>query len=716
MNSANSGKPVSLRRLRALWSTIFPMLLLAAFNYATFRRHYSGRATFPWDFLGGYHAQSFGWYDTGGVASPASWLPWTNLGFPAFLAIQAGGWYLPLALLHALGINYSVHVATVFQALHVLFGAVGCYLLLRRLGSSIAVALFAGVAYHYGATFFSNQQHVDIVRAAAWFPWLILVLSPDLLIRRWWGVPVAALVLSQLLVCAYPGAIVSFAYASAVWVFLQAWQYKDWAVRRHYVAVLGCAVLCGLLMAMPKWLPFVLNGAAGLQRESFDPPPVGNMALFTFLLPYLSDAVPGDPTMRSLWLPLSVLWGICWLSLRDPLARFGVVLAVFGLVFCMLVPHAPGLVHLLPGGGVSRFPLADWRPVIHLGLILGSASGWQRLLSGVMSTRSVLVRSAVMLLVSTAGVLAGVPRGFDGESLVLVLATGALLLALVLIAIAFSPARQEGRAAAGFWAVGLIAITAVNGYMYHRSQTLTWRPVWNGDVELQSFGGHFSDFMADRQPLVVERRPERAVVGDNLQDAITLRNSSQYNRCYYSHRYCVFGYDNIRLSKPHQVLLDALSGPGGEALLAFISRPQQLLVLPATAADTVPPLDEAAASAGAVGDSADVRVSFEKYSAGSIVYHIETVREIRVVENEIAWPGWRLRLCDGTDSCGAPMEIGATSQSLRTWSVRPGKWTANLEFVGPSAVPGYLCFALGVIVALLGGWLLYRRREEAGQQ
>lgn len=701
------------RWLRLLWLGAMPVLVLALFNYVTFKRHYSGRATFPWDFLGGYHAQSFGWYDIGGVTAPASWLPWTNLGFPAFLAIQAGGWYLPLTLLHALGVEYSVHVATVFQALHVLFGAVGCCLLLRRLGSPLAVALFAGIAYHYGATFFSNQQHVDIVRAAAWFPWLILALHPEFLTRKWWGIPAAALILSQLLVCAYPGAIVSFAYASAVWVLLQTWQCKDPVGRRRYLVLLSCAVLCGLLMAMPKWMPFLLNGAVGLQRESFDPPPVGNMALFTFLLPYLSDAVPGDPTMRSLWLPLTVFWGICWLTPREPLARFGLAMTVFGLVFCMLVPHVPEFLHLLPGGGVSRFPLADWRPVIHLGLILASASGWQRLLSGSVPMQSALVRSAVMLLVFTAAVLAGVFHGFDGASLVLALATGAVVLALALVVIALSSARPRGRMVSGIWAIALIVVTATNGYMYHRSQPLTWRPAWNSDVEMQSFGGHFSDFTSGRQPLVIERRPARAVVGGNLQDAITLRDSSHYNHCYYSHRYCVFGYDNLRLSKPHQLLLSSLYGEGGGALLAFVSHPQQLLVIPAVGGDTVPLLDEALATAAAVGDSTGVKVSFRKYSAESVVYLVETVRGVRVIENEIAWPGWRLRLCDTTGRCGTPVEVEATSQSLRTWSIPPGKWTVNLEFVGPSNVPGYLCYVLGVLIALLGGWLAFRRKKAA---
>ncbi len=108
-----------------------------------------------------------------------------EMGFPSFLALQSGAWYAPLALLDAVGVVYTIHVATVVQVLHVLAGALGVYALLRQSGCSRGVALLGGVAFHFGAAFYSNQQHVDIVRAAALFPWLLYVLRPDFLAKRW---------------------------------------------------------------------------------------------------------------------------------------------------------------------------------------------------------------------------------------------------------------------------------------------------------------------------------------------------------------------------------------------------------------------------------------------------------------------------------------------------------------------------------------------------
>lgn len=172
-------------RIRVFIAHQWPLLALLATNLSTFWPHYLGRATFPWDFVGGYHTQSFGWFDNGSVFAPPAWFPWGEMGFPSFLALQSGAWYAPLALLDAVGVVYTIHVATMVQVLHVLAGALGVYALLRQSGCSRGVALLGGIAFHFGAAFYSNQQHVDIVRAAALFPWLLYVLRPDFLAKRW---------------------------------------------------------------------------------------------------------------------------------------------------------------------------------------------------------------------------------------------------------------------------------------------------------------------------------------------------------------------------------------------------------------------------------------------------------------------------------------------------------------------------------------------------
>jgi hypothetical protein len=690
------------RGRRQIGQFCFAVFALWVVNFETFRKHYQGKSTFPWDFLGGYHAQAFGWYDLGNMASPPAWFPWTNLGFPAYLAIQSGGWYLPLALMHAVGIVYTVHAATIVQVLHVLFGALGALLLLRRLGAGLLLSLMAALAYHYTAAFFSNQQHVDIVRAAAWFPWLLLAFHPKSLTSGWWKPLAASFVLSQLLISGYPGAIVAFAYACFSWTLLLCFQEKK-PDRWRFAMLVGASVAGGVLMAMPKWFPFLLNGTADITLESFQALPADNASLFTLLLPYDTPALHGDLTMRSLWLPLVGLWGLVFASPKCQVVKLGMALLALGLVFCFLVPHVPALVRWLPGMSLSRFPLADWRPVINMGLLLISVAGWRDFITRDFSATQVGVRNTAALSLFLMAMIGAIHFGYEAPLLARALGFAAIIALITVLGHAcmvYWPGNQWSKVGV----VLLLAIAAaIQGYWYQRAQPTTWRPVWNKDVEVQSFGGRFKDFMKERHPEVMTaRRPARMLMGATPEQMVGWHDNSHYNRCWYMHTYCVFGYDNLRMSAPHAKLLAEAALPGGQALLHFVARPQQLLIVREGEGDRIPNLIEGDAEA-AVGDAHDVSVKFVLYGPGFTTYEIKTPRPLTVVENEIGWHGWEFSRCDDRGRCTSPEPVAMTSQALRTWRVPKGRWTVNLRFVGPSNAPGYACFFTGLLLAMVVG-------------
>ncbi|WP_448102424.1 hypothetical protein [Luteibacter jiangsuensis] len=710
MDFLHAGKGHVGGRWRSAVNATLAILVLWIVNFATFRKHYQAKTTFPWDFLGGYHAQAFGWYDMGSLIAPPTWFPWTNLGFPAFLAIQASGWYLPLAVLHALGFVYNVHAATMIQVLHVLLGAIGAFALARRLGAGVLVALIAGLAYHYQAAFFSNQQHVDIVRASAWFPWLLFVLHPKTFVRGWWGPLLCAFVLSQLLISAYPGAIVAFAYTGTVWALMLVWSLEETHERWRYVVLLAVSVAGGTLMSMPKWMPFLLNGSADITTEGLQAMPVPPSSLLTLLMPYHTKAFTGDPTMRAIWLPLVAMWGAAFASPRDRVVRLGFGLLVLGLVFCFLAPRAPALVRYLPGIGLSRFPMADWRPAISVGIILIGVAGWQSLYARPWSTGQVGVRTTVAVCLCLIVAIHAIRFGFEAPSLTLLLGFSAAAAAVTVLGHACWTRHDAPPALRTLTFVLLVFATALNGYWYQLSQPLTWRPIWNKAVEVQSFGGRFKDFMKARHPAIAtDRRPARTLLGKDLKTVIGFRNSSHYNQCWYMHTYCVFGYDNLKMSVPHAKLLSAVSAPDGEALLEFVSRPQQLLVLADGRGDSIPALQESDADAPVVGGGDGVSTEFVTYAPGVVTYRVATARPIRIVENEIGWHGWKMSRCDAHDACTAPSDVAMTSQGLRTWDVPPGSWTIKLHFDAPSTVPGYLSFFIGLLLACAAGlWVRHR--------
>lgn len=693
-----------LNRTKRVMVGLLPLLVLVLINYVTFQPHFRGRATFPWDFLGGYHAQGFGWFDAGSVFSPPTWLPWSDMGFPAFLAIQSGAWYAPLALLDATGITYSVHVATVVQVLHVLFGAIGAYCLGRVLGWGKWLALFAALAYHFSATFYSNQQHVDIVRAAAWLPWLLVSLHPDILTRRRWGPVLSAFVLSQLLICGYPGNIIAAAYGCIIWVLALLLGIGERKAAFDYGLRVGLAVVAGVLMSMPKWLPVAMFAGTGLGMERVLPSPIMPHHLFTFLMPYEFDGLSGDRTMRAMWLPLAALWGIVFAQGRDRMVLTGCVLVAFALFMGMLVPRSEFLLSAIPGAWTSRFPVSDWRPIIHIGLILVAGSGWKRLFEGRISSIRIIAGVLVASVAFGMALAMAIKFGYPAVSMPRLLLCLPALLAISLIPAAVA---SRGSAAPRWMAVlpfVLLATIAVDGYYYYRGQPDTWRPAWNKSLELEAFGGEFDQFVAS-QPApgeVLLRRPSRFQLGQDGAEILKMRNHSFYNRCWYAHSFCTFGYNNLRLSEPHRHFGEAVAAPGGDQLAAFAARPQQLLILAPGANDAVPALPSDA-DAAAIGDVDGVAVAFVRYGSDEVEYRISAKDDRRIVENEIWWPGWDVTVCD-QERCRPAVHTSPTSQYLRSWTLPAGTWTIRVHFNAPSMLPAYLCFIAGLILALGLGW------------
>jgi len=696
--------------VRANILAVVPLLILAALNYLTFRAHYSGASIFPWDFIGGYHAQSFGWYDRAGVTSPPAWFPWTNMGFPAFLALQSGSWYLPLAALGAMGVTYTLHVATVVQALHVLFGAIGAYALALRLGSRRTIALIAGIAFHFGATFYSNQEHVDIVRAAAWLPWLLFSLHPSAFRSRPFGILVAAVVLSQLLVSGYPGNVVSSVYACAAWVAVLVWNERSSPARLHYLRAVCIAVAAGTLMSMPKWLPLILNGSSGVAIEHLPTAPFVRSHLFTLLMPYQLEALPGDQTMRSLWIPLVAIWGAAFNDFRSRNFWIGGSLVVVSLLMGMVVQGGAVLGHWIPGMNVSRFPVSDWRPVLDIGLVICGARGWTLLFSQRWQAGAVVMRTVLMFLLCMFLLYKAASFGYAASAFKRPFAAVAILTALTACFPFIFMRRDPWSYLAGLLPVLLVLITALDGFSYNVKQPATWKPGWNPQLEQALLGGSFSEFMAMR-PAAGEallRRPARYVVGTTAVEAVAQRNALFYNRCWYARSFCLFGYDNLRMSIPHRTIIEALSGQGGDALLHFVTKPQQLLAAGPTGADSVP--ETGSDISPVVGEAQNVRASFLGYEADKVTYHVSTGHVTRFVENELWWPGWQVQACDSRRCL--PMKAAAsTSQGLRSWVVEPGEWTIRLTFGGPSPIPGYVCLVLGLLLAILCAFIRVKPKD-----
>lgn len=676
---------------RSKWVVAAALVILVGFHVAILHRHYAGAATFPWDFLTDYQAQTFAWYGQGSVFDPPRWFPWSGLGFPAFWMLQSGGWYLPLALTDWLGIAYTVPVATAVQALHVLAGALGVMAWTRVLGLSWWAALAAALSWQFSAGFFSNQEHSDFIRAMALFPWLLWSLHPHTL-RAHRAMPlVAAVLLFQFLVAAYPGMIVAMGYGGLAAAAVALSGTPGRRARIRLLGLWGAIGTAAVMMAGVKWLPVLLS--SDYQRLVNDPvftDPMSLPLVTTTLLPYDVGFLPNDVTMRSLWLPVAVWIGVALVRRRTPVALTGAMLILVAVGLGWLPPDGVPL----PGIGLSRFPVSDWRPVFHLGVILLACQGWSDLFAGALDRRGLALRLLAAGLVAAVILGWGLTLGHRPEDLLRPLA--ALGLGAV---IAVAGGRGLMTAPVGWLA--LAAVIGGEGMLFHTDQSRPWRTEWTDAVEVATYGVAHSDWVGRSQIDAVARRPERLVLGQNHAEAVRLLANSRYNECWFRHSYCVFGWNNLRLSRAYVGTLRALmAADTGPALLDFVRRPQQVAILADGEHFDAAALSGSDPAAEAVSLVAGARAEVAGYDVDRVRYRVATPVAVRVVENESWGEDWVVTLCARPGACQPPRPAEPTDDYLRSWTVPAGQWEVELRFVPRHRRLVWAVFAAGLAVAM----------------
>lgn len=368
-----------------------PVLLLAAENLAIFRRHYFGGWGFPWDFVGSYYAAAAYWtqaveHAAGGLPM---WMPFQSMGYPFLVNIQTGLFYPPMWVFPLLRIPYTLHAAVVLQCLHVLAGALGMFMLLRVLVRSRREALLGAFAFQLFGGFYSNSEHVDIVRACALLPWLLWAISPASPAREGNGLArrmlAAPLLVFALATGGYPGNLIAALFLICVFALFVLVQGRFAPAVRTWAAAVAGALALGIAMAAihlgPAWiyrdelLRYHVHAAARLYRASLSVVHLPGLVLE-------NRGMPVDVSMTSTFVGFAVLAGVCLISKRS-LRRFWpwAALGLFAALMAAgdVLPLHPFLRRLLGPLGYSRFPASDYRVFAAIALVVLAAVGWRDL-------------------------------------------------------------------------------------------------------------------------------------------------------------------------------------------------------------------------------------------------------------------------------------------------------------------------------------------------
>lgn len=685
--------------MSARWSRGVLLGVLVAFLLLLmFRGYFSGSTIPPWDFLGGYNTDAYQWWTEGTFFSPLEWSPSAWGGFPVALNIQNSAWYLPVGIASAFG-PFTLHSAAVVAALHVALGFFGIYFLCRSLGITFPVASVIATAGFFGVGYFSNAQHVDIARSYALIPWVLIVLSPTWPWKRIWGFAVAVLILWQSITGMYPGILVATVYVGLVWVTVSQWRARPRF--REYLLPLVIAFTAALLLCLPRLLPYFLvsDSVGGMTADGslFAPAMIG-----TLLYGYSSAELPNDISMRSFFVPATVLVLAFFARLRHPVTVQALALAI-PAVFLGL-PFFPwfSAAQYLPGLGLSRFTMSDFKVFLILSILLFAASGLSALLA-ISPQRTVEKRVRVGLALGGLLVVAMVVVGEIGPFTYRDWAPGAAILGTVYLAVAsFVVIRLRKKIAGGRLVATLLILTVLSGYVWAFTTPVTWRTE-RVAAETVEYGAPVSELITShRTSTTGEQRPARIAPPAGF-DLVQLRDVF-WNRVVFTGEAAVGGYTNLKGQLTATDLEQALLDPTtGAAFTDFFEASGRAVT---STTDSYLSQSEMI-SCGLRSLCGDATVVPNGYRPGTIDYKVSAPQSVHAIFNEPYYEGWSLKVCTSEKNC-TQLAVQRDKTGLIQATLPQGQYIIELNYETPGRVVGWVLFWMGIIVVFVATFVLRR--------
>lgn len=396
--------------LRDLIKRIVPSVgmfsVLAIQNLAIFWGHYFSDVGFPWDFPLAYYAFVAHWTSAVSKGIFPEWIPFQQMGYPLALQTQSGLYYPPLWIFPIFKIPYTLNAAAAVQCLHILVGAFGMFLFLRIKLSSNTLSCLGAFLFQFFGGFYSNAEHVDIIRAFVFAPWLLYCFSLDnssLLSCRNLSIPFFVYLL---VTGAYPGNVFSTLFILATYIFLQLLTKYQQLRRIRPILSTGIAILTltllGIALSAIHIGPILSHREQFVRLEYFDAIPNSvrysvTWAHFPGL--FLSNrTLPGEISMTSTYVTLPALILASFVSLGQ-LKKYWIDMTIGSIAALMAAgPQSPLWVALttFPLLKISRHPSSDYRVFVAIPIILLAVLGFQSVLNKELTGRTMIGRMVVV--------------------------------------------------------------------------------------------------------------------------------------------------------------------------------------------------------------------------------------------------------------------------------------------------------------------------------
>lgn len=298
------------------------------------------------------------------------WNPFSFLGFPLLADIQVGTFYVPDLIIFWLLPTFHAHNFSVL--LHILFGGIGIFFLIRALSKSqsivsesIALALACTMAL--GGSFLARIVYLNFLETIVFIPWILF-----LIVREKTSFAVLALILTAMIFAGHPVALFYSLIIIGIFILINA--------RTQWKKCL-LALFLSLLLAGIQIIPFLSLQSESIRErlsyEQFIDGSLREIDLLNFINPlkgHLSNAFDmyiHFGTIALILLAVSVLFWPKFSKNYKKIYGTGLVLFVLGILLSLggTIPWLAKLLYHLPVASLFRVP-ARYIVVSHFGAIL----------------------------------------------------------------------------------------------------------------------------------------------------------------------------------------------------------------------------------------------------------------------------------------------------------------------------------------------------------
>lgn len=224
--------------------------------------------------------------------------------------------------------------------------------------------------------------------------------------------------------------------------------------------------------------------------------------------------------------------------------------------------------------------------------------------------------------------------------------------------------------------VYLIITISADGIYYNNANSIPWKLSWNKETELQIYNFNFENTKINNDPII---RPERIYFGEGVTDILQMQSSLYYNKCIITKQFCLFGYNNLKLSKPHIHIKQVIKNNSTPTLFNFLVDKQHLVYINKNKNIKDYPIG----TDFLISDNKNIISKPIFYSNNKLTYYIKTPIDADFLENEIWWKGWSYRYCDLNQNCSKWLSTKRNKDYLRIFTIPSGEWIVTVEFKQP---------------------------------